>query len=354
MAVGHRSAGGTPGASASNLGGGCGRRALCTGRGRGLACLPGGRQGQNVRHETTERGIPCEAKGQGGVFTAAQAVAGGLTARQVRRRVDSGRWCRVVGRGITAGDPREPLALAWAAHLTWPDAVVAGRVAAALHQYPVAAGTPVEVLVPRPRHPFRGLVPHHVPYLPGDVARFPGGLPVTSPARTAVDCLSTLDLNEAWSLLSWLITRRRLTRAQLTAHLARRTARPGTAQLRTLHASTAAGAASPPERRLHQLLRRAGIVGWVSGAPVHDGHGLIGLADVLFAEARVIVEIDGYAVHSGRAAFVADRRRQNRLVAAGYVVLRFTWWDLVDRPDDVIGTVGEVLAARRPGTRDAV
>lgn len=34
--------------------------------------------------------------------------------------------------------------------------------------------------------------------------------------------------------------------------------------------------------------------------------------------------------------FVNDRRRQNALVNLHWTVLRFTWHDLVDRPDGVV------------------
>ena len=47
------------------------------------------------------------------------------------------------------------------------------------------------------------------------------------------------------------------------------------------------------------------------------------------------------------ATFQADRTRQNRLVAAGYTVLRFTWADLTLRPDDVGTQVAATLARLR-------
>ena len=49
--------------------------------------------------------------------------------------------------------------------------------------------------------------------------------------------------------------------------------------------------------------------------------------------------------------FRRDRVRQNRLVAAGWTVVRFTWRDLTERPDYVIATVAAVLDPRRPTER---
>jgi very-short-patch-repair endonuclease len=42
--------------------------------------------------------------------------------------------------------------------------------------------------------------------------------------------------------------------------------------------------------------------------------------------------------------FQRDRRRQNRLIAAGWTVLRFTWWDLTERPDDVLAQIRAAVA----------
>ena len=47
---------------------------------------------------------------------------------------------------------------------------------------------------------------------------------------------------------------------------------------------------------------------------------------------RFDFEIDGRAFHSDADRFQRDRTRQNRLVGAGWTVLRFTWNDLRDRP----------------------
>lgn len=47
---------------------------------------------------------------------------------------------------------------------------------------------------------------------------------------------------------------------------------------------------------------------------------------------NLIVEIDGYAVHGHRQAFERDRATDQRLVAAGYRVMRITWRQLTERP----------------------
>jgi very-short-patch-repair endonuclease len=79
----------------------------------------------------------------------------------------------------------------------------------------------------------------------------------------------------------------------------------------------------------------------------------VGRVDCLWREAKVIVELDGRRFHGGAMARDADRRRDNRLFAGGWTVLRFTWWDIQERPDEVVGLVRRALLARarvRPAT----
>lgn len=102
------------------------------------------------------------------------------------------------------------------------------------------------------------------------------------------------------------------------------------------------GAYNPAERRLHSILRRAGITGWRGDQRVDLADGAIARVDVLFHRQRLVLEVDGRAAH-GSDAFQADRTRQNLLVGAGYTVLRFTWPDLVERPNQVARQVQAML-----------
>src|SRR4051794_21062539 len=65
--------------------------------------------------------------------------------------------------------------------------------------------------------------------------------------------------------------------------------------------------------------------------------------------AEVILETDGCDAHHGRIAFEDDRDRDQRLLAAGYVVMRVTWRQLTQQPEKVIARLAALLA-----TRDAV
>ncbi len=87
------------------------------------------------------------------------------------------------------------------------------------------------------------------------------------------------------------------------------------------------------------------MTGWVANEPIHL-NGVTYVPDMLFKSERLIVEIDGRQFHSDRAAFEADRRREDELVKAGWTVLRFTWAMLED-PDWVVETLQSVRARLR-------
>jgi very-short-patch-repair endonuclease len=67
--------------------------------------------------------------------------------------------------------------------------------------------------------------------------------------------------------------------------------------------------------------------------------------DFLWRREKLIVEADGRDVHGSRRAFEQDRRRDQRLMLAGYRVMRCTWRQITDEPDVVAGRVSKMLAA---------
>ena len=70
-----------------------------------------------------------------------------------------------------------------------------------------------------------------------------------------------------------------------------------------------------------------------------------GRADLAWPAQRVLVEFDG-DLHRHRDVFVNDLRRQNRLVAAGWTVLRFSSADLLGRPEELVAEVRAALRRR--------
>src|SRR4051812_102334 len=83
-------------------------------------------------------GVPFEAVNHGGLFTRTHAYADGWTGRQLRRRLQAGRWVVVAGLALAAAETEiGPRQLGSAVLLTWPDAVVSHLTAGAIHGFPV-------------------------------------------------------------------------------------------------------------------------------------------------------------------------------------------------------------------------
>ena len=121
------------------------------------------------------------------------------------------------------------------------------------------------------------------------------------------------------------------------AHL-RNKGRYGSPAARLLLQAAEDGTRSAAERLFARLLSQAGIIGWKANQRV------IGFeVDFFFRDAKVVIEVDGFAHHSDPEAFQRDRKKQNALALAGYQVLRFTWLDLTEYSDRVISEVKRAI-----------
>jgi very-short-patch-repair endonuclease len=207
-------------------------------------------------------------------------------------------------------------------------------------------------IVPRPegdvhvtgpeRRGRRGIRLHRSPLTPQDATRS-HGVPVIRPARTLVDMAAGADPLLVERAMEDALRRKLVSRSVLAAEAARR--RPGSAAIRELLALERAPALtrSEAERRLLALIRAAGL-------PTPELNvRLLGLdVDMFWRRQRLVVEVDGFAYHSGRAAFERDRMRDARLTASGLRVMRITWRQISARPHAVVARLAEALAQRPP------
>jgi very-short-patch-repair endonuclease len=70
-------------------------------------------------------------------------------------------------------------------------------------------------------------------------------------------------------------------------------------------------------------------------------------SDFVWEEFRVVVETDGRRDHATVLGMADDRAKDRALVAAGYVVLRFTWAEVVNDPATVARELKAIFAQRR-------
>ena len=71
--------------------------------------------------------------------------------------------------------------------------------------------------------------------------------------------------------------------------------------------------------------------------------------DAVWAQQRLVVEVDGWTYHHTRKAFERDRRRDADLHAAGHRVLRVTWARIVDEPAALVASVALAYGQRMRG-----
>jgi very-short-patch-repair endonuclease len=170
------------------------------------------------------------------------------------------------------------------------------------------------------------------------------GVRLTGSAYTAVDLADSAD---AGDIVDRALRSRQATLPGLWAALSAMPGRRGNVARARILRDSRDSPWSELERLGHRLLRRERIVGWRTNVwvPIRDGGYF---ADLMFGRQRLIVEFDGWEFHNDRKAFEDDRRRRNELVLAGYVVLNFTWRQLENDPDWVIGCIRKML---RRGSR---
>jgi very-short-patch-repair endonuclease len=222
-----------------------------------------------------------------------------------------------------------------------PGTVISHRSAAALWGLARSLSDEVEVTVVGRRSRSRQrLRVHRVDRLDARDRRLRCGIPVTSPARTLLDYAATAqpaDLERAIAEASAL---RLVTEREIYRTLERTPRRFGAARLRAEldRERGPAWTQSDAERRMLRLIRSAGL------PPPQTQVRIAGFpADFLWPEHKLIVEVDGYPFHSHRRAFERDRRRDAAHVAAGYLVIRFSWRQLKEEPLVVVATIGRAL-----------
>ncbi|NYF97257.1 DUF559 domain-containing protein [Janibacter cremeus] len=157
---------------------------------------------------------------------------------------------------------------------------------------------------------------------------------VTSRVRTALDCASLLEPDEAVAVLDSALREGTVDRDELLL--------------------AAAGLAPLYRRKVDELVRFAdplaanpfeSVLRWiVSDIPglgvqpqvrVTDDDGLIGIVDLADEQLRIVIEADSFEWHGQREALERDCIRYNRLIAQGWLVLRFSWDQVMHHPERV-------------------
>lgn len=291
------------------------------------------------------------AEGQYGVFHRAQA-RGRMTDRQLQYRVRQGRMLRELpGVYRAAGVPPS-----WRTKVEavsrWvgPRCVFSHQTAARLHgleDFEEAEAVHVTTQRELRGEGRPGLTVHHASDLSfKDWTDLPE-LRVTSVARTLLDLAAVLDEAELESAVDDALSKRKVKLEQLENQLARSKGRRGVCAFRkVLEARLGRGLSeSKLESKGIEALRAAEMPLPTQQRPYRLRNGRVRV-DFVYERERVVIELDGYATHSNVDAFEADRQRDNALAARGFMVLRWTWRALEDRPAELMGELASVLLQR--------
>ena len=278
---------------------------------------------------------------QAGVIGFHQAVQAGMSTRTVQRRVAGGAWRELLPLVYLVSGHRRTDEVWTRAAWLWAGgapAVVTGLAAAHWHGMLDAAPALVEITVPRATH---RNAPAGVALRRSDLPAVDlverRGLLVADAPLAALD--AAIALPDGSAFLDRAL-QKHIPFLNLYDCYCRNLGRRGWSQARQLITAAADRADSAAERILKRLLREAGITGWVFGHPFGPH-----LLDLAFPDQRVAIEVDGWAWHVDVDRFRADRRKGNELTRAGWILLRFTWHDLVTRPAEVVAEIRHALAA---------
>ncbi|MCY4664984.1 MAG: hypothetical protein OXC00_09990 [Acidimicrobiaceae bacterium] len=289
---------------------------------------------------------------QYGLVARAQALDAGMTRHQIQRQLDTKRW-RTAAPGVyhntaVPETPHSRLLAACIAH----GGLASHRAAAALHDIDgFRLVRPEIVVAPGRGRSAAGVRLHRSTQM--DLARpVPrDGIPCTGLARTMLDLAAVVNRQRLESALDCVLRQERLTYEDLyevvVSHS--RQGRNGLTRLRAVLDDRCGDGPVPLSdwsRWVSDLLVKSGLGRPALEYRVHDAAGdLLAQVDLAYPGRRLAIELDSVRWHHNRESFVGDRRRRNKLQAAGWDVLNFTWEDYASRSAELCAVVARAFAA---------
>ncbi len=119
---------------------------------------------------------------------------------------------------------------------------------------------------------------------------------------------------------------------------------PGCRRARRAAARVRQGAESRAETLLRLLLVSAGLPEPELNQELFDSRGFVGRFDLVYREARVIVEYDGDQHRTSTTQYERDMTRIDRALEDGWRVIRVRARGLHDAPDETVARVRRALA----------
>ncbi|MEU1590247.1 type IV toxin-antitoxin system AbiEi family antitoxin domain-containing protein [Micromonospora sp. NPDC005710] len=295
------------------------------------------------------------AAAQDDLITRAQALKAGFSRHDIDYLVAVGRW-RPLARAVylTRGPDGEPaarrcriraavLSLGPAAHAVFGTAAELYGIAGLPRRDEIHVALPGRA-ARLARVSDSAIVLHQLEHPVGTVVQV-NGIRATDPLVTVSEVILRERRYPAVSLLDSALNRKLLAPECLATIPALIRGRRGAVAARGYLAEADGRAQSPLETRTRLRCVDGGVPPDALQLEVRDDDGyLLGIGDLGWRGPRLIAEADGRDPHGTPEAVFADRRRQNRLVNAGWTILRFTWQDTL-HPNYIPETVRQAITA---------
>lgn len=305
----------------------------------------------------TDAGAPVDitvaalAEKQFGVVARKQLLALGVSTGWIERRLARGYLLRL-HRGVYAvGHKRLDRRgrLLAAVFACGSRAVLSHRSAGEVLGFLSSSTATPEVTRPTAWRCRTGIVVHRAP-VPEDEFQVVEGIPVTGLSRTVFDLASSSSRSQVEQMLNEAEIRGLTDRVSIPMLLERYPRRAGGVLLRRILAdrtNTGGITRKELERRFKKIIGASDLP-----RPQHNAHvavnGHFFEVDCLWSRQRLIVELDGRAVHGTGLAFERDRRRDRLLMVDGWQVTRVTWLQLRDEGPAVVADLRRLLSRAEP------
>jgi hypothetical protein len=290
------------------------------------------------------------AEGNSGVVSREQLTSAGVTRQEFEGLLERGELKRLwPGVYIMGGVPATwRQKILGACH--WVMGHASHRSAAHILQLPGGSADVIEVSTCRSIKSSDVVIHRRAP-LPQCDLTIVEGVPVTAPHRTILDLGAVASEATVEMAVDEALRRGDITMPQLRWHLGavgKRGVR-GTAKLRRIleaRSQLKGPRTSPLETIASRLFGKSTLPWPVLQFPVSRGAEFLGRCDFAYPQLKIAIEVLGWKWHFGKRQWELDLRRRTHLVAAGWIVLEFTWDDVVKRPRYVIETIRDAIKQR--------
>jgi hypothetical protein len=222
-------------------------------------------------------------------------------------------------------------------------AVITGRAAAAIHGAKWIDDTASVEIIWANNHTPKGIIARRERLGADEVCEFPDGMPVASPARTALDLGRYLPFDDAVAHLDALSRVTAVPPADVFALSNRYAGARGVRCCRAAVKMMDAGAHSPKETWLRLLIIGAGYPRPQTQIPLYEYGFPVAHVDMGWPDIRVAVEYDGDQHRSDRGQYVKDIRRAELIDRLGWLHVRVV---KEDREVDIIVRVRDAWSRR--------